>query len=446
MTEQFRPSADFYQQHTSAVRAAFDGAMDAAGADTVVVFSGALRYAFLDDISYPFQANPHFMYWLPVTEVPDSYIIYQRGETPILAYCQPDDYWHSLPEAPDPYWAEHFDVRITRSAADARSHLPEMTKSPILIGEIQDASQALGIDRINPRAALHWLDIARTAKSDYEITLMREASRLGAIAHSAAADAFGSGSISEYTLHQAYLNAINYVDTDLPYHSIVGLNEHAAVLHYQHRDRQPPAELRTFLIDAGASCHGYASDITRTYATQQGLFADLLTGMETLQQEVCSRVVSGADYRQLHNETHTLLAELLVATEIGRGSAEGLVESGISRALLPHGLGHYLGLQVHDVGGHLADAQGTPTERPATDPNLRLTRTLGDNEVLTIEPGVYFIDMLLAPVRASRHAALLNWDAIDTLMPFGGIRIEDNVRVNGNTPENLTRKAFASLS
>ncbi len=445
MTIVNRPAQDLYQRHTASVRRAFDGAMEVAGADTVVIFSGALRYAFLDDHAYPFVCNPHFAYWLPVTDVPDSYVIYRRGETPILIYCQPTDYWHSVPGAPDDYWASQFDVRIIRSRDEAKAHLPEQSKSAILIGEIQEKSQALGIERINPSAALHWLDIARTKKSDYELGRMREASRLGAIAHRAAAELFSHGDVSEYGLHQHYLSAIKCVDTDLPYHSIVGLNEHAAVLHYQHRDRDVPARLRSFLIDAGASAAGYASDITRTYSAEQGLFADLIDSLDAMQQQICAEVTSGTDYRQLHARMHELLAGLLVESRIGTASAESLVESGITRALLPHGLGHYLGLQVHDVGGHIVDAKGTPTVRPKRDPNLRLTRTLSDDEVVTIEPGLYFIDMLLQPLRASEHAGLLDWNTIDALTPFGGIRIEDNVRVNGDSPENLTRDAFALL-
>ena len=97
------------------------------------------------------------------------------------------------------------------------------------------------------------------------------------------------------------------------------------------------------------------------------------------------------------------------------------------------------------MGGHIADDKGTPTERPDSDPALRLTRPLSDNEVVTIEPGLYIIDSLLDAVLDSEHKDLLDWNAIEALRPFGGIRIEDNVRVNGDTPENLTRDAFATL-
>ncbi|MEL6951585.1 MAG: Xaa-Pro dipeptidase [Pseudomonadota bacterium] len=440
-----QPEKARYLQHLARVRASYDAAMDVAGADTAVVFSGALRYAFRDDHAYPFQVNAHFAWWLPVTDVPDSYVIYRAGETPILVYCLPDDFWHLPPAKPDPYWADAFDVRIVSQPEDARSHMPPQSRAPIFIGEAQTKAQALGLERLNPRAALHYLDNARTAKTDYELDRMREASHIAARAHTAAAEAFAAGDNSEYAIHQAYLSAIDYIDADLPYPSIVGLNEHGAVLHYQARDRKAPEVSRSFLIDAGAQSAGYASDITRTYSAEDGLFADLIAGMDELQQAVCGQVVAGADYRELHVDTHARLAQLLTDSRVGKGSAEALIESGITRAILPHGLGHYLGLQVHDVGGHIADDKGTPTERPDSDPALRLTRPLSDNEVVTIEPGLYIIDSLLDAVRNSEHKDLLDWNAIEALRPFGGIRIEDNVRINGDTPENLTRNAFARL-
>ncbi|MEO1321140.1 MAG: Xaa-Pro dipeptidase, partial [Pseudomonadota bacterium] len=114
-----QPDKARYLQHLARVRASYDAAMDVAGADTAVVFSGALRYAFRDDHAYPFQVNAHFAWWLPVTDVPDSYVIYRAGETPILVYCLPDDVWHLPPAKPDPYWADAFDVRVFGLAHDA---------------------------------------------------------------------------------------------------------------------------------------------------------------------------------------------------------------------------------------------------------------------------------------------------------------------------------------
>ncbi|MFK7887939.1 MAG: M24 family metallopeptidase, partial [Gammaproteobacteria bacterium] len=105
--------------------------------------------------------------------------------------------------------------------------------------------------------------------------------------------------------------------------------------------------------------------------------------------------------------------------------------------------GHYLGLQVHDVGGFMGNESGTHVAPPEAYPTLRLTRTVEASHVMTIEPGLYFIRQLLEPVRQGKSSANVNWALVDELYPFGGIRIEDNVVVTAGSPRNLTREAFA---
>ena len=120
------------------------------------------------------------------------------------------------------------------------------------------------------------------------------------------------------------------------------------------------------------------------------------------------------------------------------------MEAGVTRAFLPHGLGHLLGLQVHDVAG-LIDNDGVPIPRPEGHPALRLTRVLEPGNVLTVEPGLYFIDTLLEKWRAGPDASMIDWDRVDALRPYGGIRIEDNVLVQDDGCDDLTRRAFAEL-
>jgi Xaa-Pro dipeptidase len=117
----------------------------------------------------------------------------------------------------------------------------------------------------------------------------------------------------------------------------------------------------------------------------------------------------------------------------------------VTSAFYPHGLGHLLGLQVHDMGGFLADDEGTITDPPSGHPYLRLTRILEENQVLTIEPGLYVIDLLLADLAGTPGEKMINRKRIDWLRPFGGMRIEDNVRVTADGCENLTRDAFAAI-
>ena len=82
---------------------------------------------------------------------------------------------------------------------------------------------------------------------------------------------------------------------------------------------------------------------------------------------------------------------------------------------------------------------------PEQHASLRCTRTLTENMVVTIEPGAYFIPGLLQPLRQTQPGSI-DWALVDKLMPFGGVRIEDNVLVTAGQPRNLTREAFAALS
>jgi Xaa-Pro dipeptidase len=433
-----------YAEHIEIIAGRHDHALEQAGASHAVIFSGNPRIAFSDDYQMPFKPNPHFVNWAPLTRLPFSYIVYTPGASPLLIYFQPHDYWHVVPGTPDGYWTGQFDIRVVHSLDDVAEHLPQDREKCIVIGEINDDALAFGIERINPTTATNILHYARGVKTQYELAIMRLASFRGATGHTAAETAFRGG-MSEFEIHRAYCQAVSHTDPELPYGNIVGLNNHGAVLHYTDLDRQAPAEAHSFLIDAGAQVHGYASDITRTYSFEDQRFQDLIDRMDAMEQEIVSQVQAGVDYRDLHIGTHKLLAGVLVDAELATGDPDTLLETGVTSAFFPHGLGHLLGIQVHDVGGFMENESGTIIDPPSGHPFLRLTRVLEEDMVLTIEPGLYAIDMLLENLRGTPAENHVNWTTVDWLRPFGGIRIEDDVRVLVNDRENLTRDAFARL-
>lgn len=432
-----------YPDHIQTIKSRHDEALERAGANHAVIFSGAPRPVFLDDYNYPFKPNPHFVGWLPLTRTPHCYVIHTPGETPVLVYFQEKDYWHLPPADPHGYWADHFDIRIVHEQDAVAPHLPMERNQCILIGEVSAAAQAHGIERVNPSSALNYLHYHRSVKTAYEAECMRGASRRAVRGHRAAEKAFRAGK-SEYDIHLDYCRAVGQSDSELPYGNIIALNENGAVLHYQHQSRSKPAETRSFLIDAGASVHGYAADVTRTYARETGEFADLVERFDRLQQELVSEVRAGREFADLHILCHRKIAEVLVETRIAKGSADALMEAGVTATFYPHGLGHLLGIQVHDVGGHQGDDTGGNIDPPSGHPFLRLTRPLVADQVLTIEPGLYVIDLLLEKLDGTPAQSMVNRKRLDWLRPFGGIRIEDNVRVLADGCENLTRDAFAA--
>lgn len=431
-----------YPAHVQALKARHDRALERAGASHAVIFSGAPRLVFLDDYNYPFKANPHFVSWLPLTANPHCYLVYSPDEMPILVYYQEKDYWHLPPANPEGYWTAYFDIRVVHELDEIADYLPPNRDNCILIGEIHDDAHACGIERSNPTSALNVLHFDRGRKTAYELDCMRAASRLGVKGHRAAEKSFRRGR-SEFDIHLDYCRAVGQADISLPYGNIIALNEHGAVLHYQHQSREKPDAHLSFLIDAGASVFGYASDITRTYAMEDGEFADLIARFDQLQQELVAEVRAERYFSELHILCHQKVAEVLIESGLCSGSAEALIETGVTAAFYPHGLGHLLGIQVHDVGGRMADESGTVQEPPEGHPFLRFTRNLEPDQVVTIEPGLYVIDMLLAQLADGPGGKLINHDKVDWLRPYGGIRIEDDVRVLTEGCENLTREAFA---
>lgn len=432
--------APLYAQHLDTLRERADKALALGGFDHLLVAAGTPLGKFLDDQDYPFVVNPHFKHWLPLIDAPGSWIAYTPGAKPKLVFVQPRDYWHVVPEAPHGYWVEHFDIAIVRSAAEAVAQLPKGRRAVIAPA----CPSVDGVEANNPQPVLDYLHWHRSYKTPYELELMREANRIGTRAHRAAEHAFRAGE-SEFGIHMAYLAAARQIDAELPYASIVGLNEHGAVLHYTHFDRTPPAESRSFLIDAGASCAGYASDITRSYAAPQAAeFQALIESMDAAQQGFAAKVRAGQSYPELHLHAHHVLAGVLREHGFIRMSAESAVETGVTSAFLPHGLGHPIGLQVHDVAGFQQSERGGSIPRPDGHPYLRMTRVLEPGMVVTIEPGLYFIDMLLAELKAKPVAADIDWAKVDAFRPYGGIRIEDDVACTDGAPENLTRDAFAA--
>ncbi len=439
--------ATLYPAHVAEQIRRTESALATSDFEHVVIYSGALHLQFLDDHYYPFKANPHFKAWLPLVDVPECFLIFSAGARPRLVYFQPVDFWYKPPAAPSGYWLEHFDVHTISSVDSARDLLPPHLERTAFIGEWRTEFGGWGLLQVNPATLLNALHYPRALKTAYELACMRRASALGATAHTAAERAYRAGA-SEYEVHMEYCRACGLREEELPYNNIVAFNRNAAVLHYQFLERTPPidADRHSLLIDAGAAFNGYAADITRTYSYRDRDFGELISRLDRTQQELCQAVGPGVDYKEIHMLTHRKLAQLLREADFITVPAEDAVGSGLSGVFFPHGVGHLLGLQVHDAGGFMRDASGAIIEKPAGQSTLRLTRVLEPGFVVTVEPGIYFIDSLLSATRGNGLDRHINWQRVEAFRKFGGIRVEDNVAVTADGRENLTRSAFAALT
>ena len=431
-----------YQTHIATLQQRAQQVLARNKLDAMLIHSGELLTVFLDDHDYPFKVNPQFKAWVPVTQVPNCWLWIDGVNKPKLWFYSPVDYWHNVEPLPNSFWTEAVEVMGLKSADEIAQLLPAQRDKVAYIGPVMQRAAQLGIsaDNINPKAVIDFLHYHRSIKTDYELACMREAQKLAVAGHRAAKEAFFSG-LSEFDINQAYLTATGHRDIDVPYGNIIALNEHAAVLHYTRLDHQPPSKRHSFLIDAGAEYLGYAADLTRSYAAQKNsLYASLVAAMNSEELALIGTLKAGVRYTDYHLQMHQRIAKLLLKFELAQGiSEEALVAENITGPFMPHGLGHPLGLQVHDVAGFMQDEAGTHLAAPAQYPYLRCTRVLEPGMVLTIEPGFYIIESLLAPLREGPFSQYLNWQAIDALKPYGGIRIEDNVVIHANRIENMTR-------
>jgi Xaa-Pro dipeptidase len=399
---------------------------------------GSARLYTRDDQEIPFRADPQAARFTPFP-LPDQWVLWRPGRRTLLVRVEPRDYWYEVAPLPAHPALDLYEVRSVATREAALAELAQ-ARGCAYVGPEPEAGRALGLAEhsIEPPALLAALDWCRGFKTRYEIECIRQAARRAALGHAAARRACEER-CSEYEIHARYLAAAGLCELDTPYPNIVAWDAHAAILHYQRRRSERPSPGQSFLIDAGASAWGYACDITRTYAQPDAhpVFRALLDGMDALQRELAAAATPGTCFIELHRCAARGVAALLAEVGVLRASADEACARGWVHAFLPHGLGHHLGLQVHDVGGRQVSPQGERRDPPRDVPHLRTTRELAAGHVVTIEPGLYFIPMLLEPLRAGEARSRFDWKLVDALAPLGGIRIEDDVRVGA--AENLTR-------
>ncbi|TDP32606.1 Xaa-Pro dipeptidase [Idiomarina aquatica] len=433
-----------YAQHIKTVTERFDQALADTGYESTLIYAGQPRVAFLDDNPGTFKVNPLFKYWIPVLESPKSAIFYRKGSgKPTVYLFQARDFWHSQAQISEEDWQQHVELKIIDDLSQLTDDLGDALAASAFLGE--DFAQPVAdwnVKARNPQALIDHLHFHRAVKTDWEVENLRQANLLAAKGHLAAKEAFLGGK-SELEIHSDYLAAMNFRESQVPYNSIVALNDHSAILHYDVYDVTPPKQRLSFLIDAGSLYKGYCADITRSYASEAGFYADLVNAMDTAQQELLSEIKPGINYYDLHVSMHLKVAAILEQFDFINISAQEAYDKGITSAFMPHGLGHFIGLQVHDVGGFLQDDKGNSYERSERHPFLRLLRDIEVGQVFTIEPGLYVVDQLLEEFADSKD---INWTMVDKLRPYGGVRIEDSIVVGANGDnENLTRNAFKAL-
>jgi len=429
------------------------------GEPVLLLGHGALPRNFLAN-THPFRQDSTFLYFLGVDQPGFAAVIASEGHTTL--YMPPtepgDELWHG-PSVPPERWLEVSGVEEVkgRSQLEPSSYHSLPLADPLANQEAArlscrplDPADCSGSAKL--RDAVISLRLCRDAG---EVEAIRRALRVTAEAHRVAMEATSPG-VLDTEIH-ALIDAVFALHGMPPsYTSIV--TARGEVLH-GHSMGQSLREGELLLVDAGAEDpSGYASDITRTWPVSgrfTGRQAAVYDAVLEANAQATDCVGPGLRYREVHLTALRVLTVALRDLGLLRGTVDGLVEQGAASVFFPHGVGHLLGLDVHDME-LLGDAVGYPEGRHRDSAfglnALRLDRDLEPGMVVTVEPGIYLVPAILqdSSLRA-QYGDSVDWAQAEQWLPFGGIRIEDDVLVTDQGHQVLsediprTRQAVQAL-
>jgi Xaa-Pro aminopeptidase len=402
--------------------------------NSIAIISSAESFLRNGDAEYPYRQSSDFFYLTGFNE-PEAMAVLIPGSTPdggeFVLFCRDRDpakeIWAGKRAgqegAQDRYGADQ-----AFSFGDINQQLPE------LLAEKTSIYYNIGVSALFDQQVVGWLNAVRAKartgvlapsqfvdvsmllremrliKSEAEQQIMRRAGEISAQAHCQAMRVCQPG-MMEYQLEAEFLYAFAKNGSKSPaYTTIVGGGANGCILHYIEND-QVLKDGDLVLIDAGCELEHYAADITRTFpvngvfnAEQKALY-ELCLKAQLAAIEV---VKPGVPWNRPHEVTVEVITEGLVALGLLTGSVDGLIESQAYTAFYMHRAGHWLGMDVHDVGDYRVDGEWRPLQ-----PGM----------ALTIEPGIY--------VAPDNLAVEERWRGI-------GIRIEDDILVTADGCENLT--------
>lgn len=284
----------------------------------------------------------------------------------------------------------------------------------------------------------------RVLKSPAEIEVLRYVARVSSEAHKAVMKAIRPG-MYEYQAEAEFLRYSYAVGgcRHVSYTCICGVGTNSAILHYGHAGSPNDCAIRDgdmCLFDMGANYGGYAADITCSFPANGKFTADqklIYNAVLAARNAVCGAARQGVSWVDMHLLANRVMLEEMRKGQLLQGDIEEMMEAGLNAIFQPHGLGHFLGLDVHDVGGYLPHCPQRATKAGIN--RLRTARTLMAGMYLTIEPGCYFIEPLLNKAYADPEMSkFLVKENLDRFRNFGGVRIEDDVLITETGIENFT--------
>lgn len=415
--------------------------------------SGLARVRNFLDNQFPFRAESHFLYFIG-QHLEASALLFEAGSATLYVTQAPvDDALWAGPEKSLEQLAEELGLPVRPIteleeldlAEDVATLPPQDAESAEWASDLLDRDVVAGSgDELSglDEALAKVMITLRLTHDAGAVAQFRQAISVTALAHRAGMAVSAAG-VREAQISAAMSGPILAAGLGHAYEPIVTC--HGEVLH-DHSRQRVATDGDLVLADVGAeSLEGFAADVTRTWpvngrfsATQRAAYEAVLHAQEA----ALAAVAPGVSYLAVHQAARDALTDALVALGLLQGSRDMLLERGAAALFFPHGIGHLLGLDVHDMedlGDRAGYAPGRERATSHADRYLRLNRDLTPGMVVTIEPGFYQIPLLLQRAKEDELlSACINWQKLEAFRDVRGIRIEDDVLVTQTGAEVLS--------
>uniref|UniRef100_A0A7S4Q6I9 Xaa-Pro dipeptidase n=1 Tax=Alexandrium monilatum TaxID=311494 RepID=A0A7S4Q6I9_9DINO len=429
--------------------------------DACILLEGGSEIPVYDtDTVWDFKQESNFQYLLGVKE-PDckAAIRVSDGRTVLLIPKLDAAYAAWMGTVKPPAWFQRaYEVDEVRFLEELPAVLSEELGAASLLvlegtnrdsGEAARAPSLQGLEALPPagaeanRALWEELAEARVVKSAHELKILQFANDVTSQAHVEVMRSVRAG-VREYMAEATFkFNAAILGCPRVGYHCICPSASRNAVLHYGHA-AEPNAELveqgSLTLRDMGAEYHGYTADVTCTYPVSGAFTAEQRAVYEAVWEATLAverAIRPGVCYKDMHRlAQRTMLAEMTKAG-LFRGDVDDMMKVNLMHMFMFHGVGHCLGLDVHDVGGYAPGVNRK--DDPSIQENLRCGRELMEGMVITVEPGFYFADFLFEEALADpAKSKFIDRERLQQLRHVGGVRIEDDVVITATGCRVLT--------
>ncbi|XP_034041674.1 xaa-Pro dipeptidase [Thalassophryne amazonica] len=421
----------------------------------VVLQGGEETRRYCTDTDVAFRQESFFHWTFGVTEADCiGAVDVDSGKSILFVPKLPESYATWMGEI---FPKEHFknkyavdEVHYTSEIADVLSGL-----SPAVLltlrgrntdsGSVSREASFDGISRFSVNnTLLHPVIVeCRLLKTDMELEVLRYTNRISSEAHKMVMKQVKPGQ-KEYEMESLFQHYC-YTKGGMRHTSyicICGTGHNSSVLHYGHAGAPNDKTIidgDMCLFDMGGEYYCYSSDITCSFPAngkftedQKAIYEAVLKSSRT----VMAAIKPGVKWTDMHRLADRVHLEELVRIGILKGNVDDMMNVHLGAVFMPHGLGHLLGIDVHDVGGYPAGV--ARVDEPGLR-SLRMGRLVQERMVLTVEPGIYFINHLLDQALADpAQSCFISNEVLSRFRGFGGVRIEDDIAVTANGIELLT--------